>query len=91
MREREREVTDRGSISQNVRLLGCVCKTLYSTRLVAPTNKNLRKGKRYNDVCNIAALVKPVPGVHPPGPTDLKTKRGDHFLCSYWAHIEDGL
>ena len=26
-----------------------------------------------------------------PGPTDLKTKRGDHFLCSYWAHIEDGL
>jgi hypothetical protein len=58
------EFTDK-AISQNVRLLGCICKTCKncddcccSTRLVAPTKTPLEREKRHNAVCDIAALNK---------------------------------
>jgi hypothetical protein len=57
-----KEFTDK-AISQNVRLLGCVCNAYKncdhrccSTRLVASTKKPLEREKGHNAVYDIAAL-----------------------------------
>jgi hypothetical protein len=61
--ERER-FTDR-AISQNVRLLGCICKNVKTVIIVvegpdlcANLQKKLERTKRPNTVCDIAALKK---------------------------------
>ena len=77
-------VTDK-AISQNVQLLGCVCKTrknwdicCCSTKFVAPTKKTW-KGEKDTTLQHWINSVKNLASARTSRP--LKSERGDHHLC----------
>jgi len=80
------------TINQNVWLLGCVCKTCKnwdncccSTRLVAPTKKNLEREKGH-----IATLnnISKQSSICQDQPTALNQRGG--IICEFWARKKHG-
>ena len=78
------------AISQNVRLLGCVCKPCKncdncccSTKLVAPTKNPWKKEKGTTLFVTLQHRINPLESIKRlPGPTDpIKSKRRNNHLC----------